>query len=63
MENIFLTAQSLGLGSCYINQLHWLRNDVNVRDYLSELGDSQRTYHLLSVGNRVYRQGFERPVF
>ncbi|MGB7566443.1 MAG: nitroreductase family protein [Chitinivibrionales bacterium] len=38
LENIFLTAQSLGLGSCYINQLHWLRNDANVQDYLSELG-------------------------
>jgi nitroreductase len=38
LENIFLTAQSLGLGSCYINQLHWLRNDVDLRDYLFELG-------------------------
>jgi nitroreductase len=38
MENIFLAAQSLGLGSCYINQLHWLRNDVALRDFLSELG-------------------------
>jgi len=38
LENIFLTAQSLGLGSCYINQLHWLGNDINLRDYLLELG-------------------------
>ncbi len=38
LENIFLTAQSIGLGSCYINHLHWLRNDVNLRDYLFELG-------------------------
>jgi nitroreductase len=38
LENIFLAAQSLGLGSCYINQLHWLRNDPEVRDYLFELG-------------------------
>jgi nitroreductase len=38
LENIFLTAQSLGLGSCYINQPHWLRNDANLRDYLFELG-------------------------
>ncbi len=30
LENIFLTAQSLGLGSCYINQPYWLRNDVNL---------------------------------
>lgn len=38
LENIFLAAQSLGLGSCYINQLHWLRNDPGVRDFLFELG-------------------------
>jgi quinol monooxygenase YgiN/nitroreductase len=38
LENLFLAAQSLGLGSCYINQLHWLRNDSGVRDYLFELG-------------------------
>lgn len=38
LENIFLTAQSLGLGSCYLNQLHWLRNDVKLREYLAELG-------------------------
>jgi hypothetical protein len=38
LENIFIAAQSLGLGSCYINQLHWLRNDSGVRAYLFELG-------------------------
>jgi nitroreductase len=38
LENIFLAARSLGLGSCYINQLHWLRDDPGVRAYLFELG-------------------------
>lgn len=38
LENIFLAAESLGLGSCYINQLYWLRNDPGLRDYLFELG-------------------------
>jgi nitroreductase len=38
LENIFLTAQALGLGSCYINQIHWLRDDSSVRSYLLELG-------------------------
>jgi len=38
LENIFLAAESLGLGSCYINQLHWLRDDPGVRGYLAELG-------------------------
>ena len=38
LQNIFLAAQSMGLGSCYINQLHWLRNDSRVRNFLFELG-------------------------
>ncbi|AET68011.1 nitroreductase [Desulfosporosinus orientis DSM 765] len=38
LENIFLAAHSLQLGSCYINQLHWLRDDPGVREYLFELG-------------------------
>jgi nitroreductase len=38
LENIFLAAQSLGLGSCYINQLHWLRNDPGLREYFFEMG-------------------------
>jgi nitroreductase len=38
LENLFLAAQSLGLGSCYINQLHWLRNDAEIRDFLFGLG-------------------------
>lgn len=38
LENLFLAAHSLGLGNCYINQLHWLRNDPELRDYLFELG-------------------------
>ncbi|MDR0570872.1 MAG: nitroreductase family protein [Clostridiales Family XIII bacterium] len=38
LENIFLAAQSMGLGSCYINQLYWLRRDEGVREYLSSLG-------------------------
>jgi nitroreductase len=38
LENVFLAAQSLGLGSCYVNQLHWLRGDGPLREYLSGLG-------------------------
>ena len=38
LENLFLAANSLGLGSCYINQLHWLRHDSEVREFLFELG-------------------------
>ncbi len=38
LENIFLAAQSIGLGTCYINQLHWLRSDPGVREFLFQLG-------------------------
>ena len=38
LENVFLAAQSMGLGSCYVNQLHWLRNDLGIRQYLFEYG-------------------------
>ena len=38
LENIFLAAESIGLSSCYINQLRWLRDDAGVREYLCELG-------------------------
>ncbi len=38
LENVFLAAQSIGIGSCYINHLHWLRDDGHVRDFLFELG-------------------------
>ena len=38
LENLFLAAQLLRLGSCYINSLHWLRNDPELRNYLFQLG-------------------------
>ncbi|MDR0838269.1 MAG: nitroreductase family protein [Oscillospiraceae bacterium] len=39
LENIFIAAESIGLGSCYINAFHWLRDDRPLREYmLAELG-------------------------
>ena len=38
VQNIFLAAQSMELGSCYVNQLHWLRYDKGLRDFLNTLG-------------------------
>lgn len=37
LENIFLAANSLGLGSCWINQLAWLCDEPNIREVLTEL--------------------------
>lgn len=38
LENMMLAAQALGLGSCWINQLHWLDDAPPVRAYLEALG-------------------------
>ena len=36
LENMFLAAHALGLGTCWINQLTWLGQMTNVRDFLAE---------------------------
>ena len=38
LQNIMLAATSLGLGSCWVNQLRWLREETAVRQYLAKLG-------------------------
>lgn len=38
LENILLSAHSLGLGSCFVNQLTWFCDDKNVRKALAGLG-------------------------
>ncbi|MCD8189611.1 MAG: nitroreductase family protein [Clostridiales bacterium] len=38
LQNMLLTAEALGVGSCWINQLHWLDENPLVRDYLESLG-------------------------
>ena len=38
LQNILLAATSLGLGSCWVNQLRWLREEKTIRQYLAKLG-------------------------
>ncbi len=38
LENMMLAATSLNIGSCWINQLHWLEHEPELRDYLSQHG-------------------------
>lgn len=38
LENMMIAANALDLGSCWINQLHWLDEDEAVREYLLGLG-------------------------
>lgn len=38
LGNMQNAAASLGLGSCYINQMHWLTDNSNLREYIYKLG-------------------------
>ena len=38
LENMMIAANALDLGSCWINQLHWLADNDRVRDYLKNIG-------------------------
>lgn len=38
IENMMLQATDLGIGSCYINQLHWLDDNPVIRKELHDLG-------------------------
>lgn len=41
LENMMIAASALDLGSCWINQLHWLDENDTVRAYLLGLGLSE----------------------
>lgn len=38
LENMMIAANALDLGSCWINQLHWLDESEAVRDFMYKLG-------------------------
>ncbi len=38
LENMMIAANALDLGSCWINQLHWLADNDRVRAYLNTIG-------------------------
>ncbi|WP_409016382.1 nitroreductase family protein [Anaerostipes caccae] len=37
-ENMMIAAASLEMGSCYINQVHWLSDNMNIRKFLGRYG-------------------------
>ena len=44
MQNMMLAATACGIGSCWLNQLHWLDENPRVRKFLIALGlDEQET--------------------
>ena len=52
MQNIFLAAKSLGIGSCWINQLGQTCDDPDVRAFLTKLGipENHRVYGCAALG-------------
>ena len=56
LQNIFLAATSLGLGSCWINQLRWLTNDPPPRKLLASIGlpEHHIIYGAAAVGHPAH---------
>lgn len=52
LENMMIAANALDLGSCWINQLHWLDENEAVRAYLFGLGlaDDETVTGALALG-------------
>jgi nitroreductase len=52
VENMMIAANALDLGSCWINQIHWLTEDAEILKYLRELGlkENERVYASMVVG-------------
>ena len=52
IENMMLAANALDLGSCWINQLRWLKDNPVLLDYLCELGmqEDEQVIGSLSLG-------------
>lgn len=38
LENMAIAAAALEIGSCYINQLHWLDDHAAIREYMTGIG-------------------------
>ncbi len=38
LENMMIAASALDLGSCWVNQLHWLDTDPGVREFMAGIG-------------------------
>lgn len=56
IENMFLAAHSLGLGSCWINQMFWFGENEKMRKTLLEMGmpETDKVFGSVALG---YRDG------
>ena len=49
LENMLIAANALDLGSCYVNQLHWLTDNPNIRELLG-IGEDYTICNSLVIG-------------
>ena len=59
LQNIFLAATSLGLGSCWINQPRWMTNDQPLRKLLASIGLPE--HHILYGAAAIGHAGHMPP--
>ena len=59
LENMMIAANALDLGTCWINQLHWLTDEPELVAYLKELGmrDNETVCGSLAVGHPATESG------
>lgn len=64
IENMLIGATSINLGSCWINQLAWLTDNANLRNYVEKLGISNNEVIcgglVLGYSNQVFLKPIER---
>lgn len=60
LENMFLAAHSLSIGSCWINQLTWLKDNPDIHSRLVKLGMPE-THTICGSAALGYAAGEERP--
>lgn len=64
LQNMMLMANALDLGSCWINQLHWLDENPKINAYMKNLGlaEDETICGALSIGytNTLNRKETER---
>ena len=59
IENMMVAANTLDLGSCWINQLRWLNEEPTLVEYLRSLGmkENERVYGAVIVGTPATDSG------
>ncbi len=53
LDNMLIAASALGLGGCWVNQLHWLTDNQVMRDFLKTYGikDTEEIYGSMVIGH------------